>query len=502
MRIVTSKQMKQIERNAVQYQMSYLRLMENAGCAAAEFIHQTLHDLEELVCVVFCGKGNNGGDGLVVARKLREHSAKVVVVLMDQEPQTPDALQMYHIICSMNLPVLYFEEDKDKICALMAQVDVIIDAMYGNGFHGEFDDKHREAARLINNAIAAVFSLDVPSGINCDTAEIAVDAIHADFSIVFDSYKPVHILEQRIPHVGKVHLVSIGIDPLSYNDIIQDYFVIEEKDVFPKIPIKPKNAHKTSTGKFLNISGSMGCTGATVLSSTAALRSGAGYVITAIPREIYSIVAPSLIQTPFYFMENAADVPEALHGCSAVAIGCGLGRGEAQRGIVQTILQTARCPVIIDADGINNLCSDISILGDASCPLILTPHLGEMARLCLTDVESVEKCPLTCAQRLAQDMRVIVVLKGPNTIIAAPDGRTFLNVTGNPGLAKAGSGDILTGMIGSLLSQGMEPLDAALAGVYLHGLASDRCAKRLSIYYMQPDDILTDLGVILKEHLA
>lgn len=502
LRIVTSKQMKQIERNAVQYQMSYLRLMENAGCAAASFIQKMLHDVDDLVCVVFCGRGNNGGDGLVVARKLRENGGKVVVVLMDQEPQTPDALQMYHIVCSMNLPVLYFEEDKDKICSLMTQVDIVVDAMYGSGFHGEFDEKHREAAQLINHAIAAVFALDVPSGINCDTGEIAVDAIMADFTIAFDSHKPVHVMDKRIVNLGKVQLESIGVDPLAYKDIVQEYFVPDEKEVFSKIPEKPRNAHKTSTGKLLNIAGSMGCTGAAVLSSMAALRSGAGYVVTAIPREIYSIVAPSLIQTPFTFMETAADVPEALRGCSAVAVGCGMGRGEAQRGIVQTILQTAKCPVVIDADGINNLSSDISIVGDASCPVILTPHLGEMARLCLTDTESVEKCPLVCAQRLAHDLRVVVVLKGPNTIIASPDGRTFFNATGNPGLAKAGSGDVLTGMIASLLSQGMEPLDAAVSGVYLHGLAADRCAQRLSMYYMQPDDILVDLGTIFKEHIG
>lgn len=214
MRIVTSKQMKQIEQNSIQYQMSYLRLMENAGCAAANFILQTLHDVSDLNCIVFCGKGNNGGDGFVVARKLAEQGAAVTIVLTEGEPKTDDAARMLHLARSMELPVFSFEEQPEAVNEALEQVDVIVDAIYGSGFHGEMDVRRRQITEKINSAIAAVFSLDVPSGINCDTGEAAQDAVNADFTIAFDSYKTAHLLPKYLPQLGQVTLGSIGIDPL------------------------------------------------------------------------------------------------------------------------------------------------------------------------------------------------------------------------------------------------------------------------------------------------
>lgn len=501
MRIVTSKQMKQIEQNSIQYQMSYLRLMENAGCAAAQFIAQTLHDVNGLNCVVFSGKGNNGGDGFVVARKLSELGANVTIVLTDGEPKTDDAAKMLHIARMMELTVLSFEDDLELVNSALADVDVIIDAIFGSGFHGEMDVRRRQVCSMINSAIAAVFSLDIPSGVNCDTGEAAQDAVQADFTIAFDSYKPAHMLPKYLPNLGQVTLAPIGIDPLSYVDVEQNHFVTDDEFVYSKIPVKEDNAHKTSTGKLLNIAGGVGCTGAAILSSTAALRSGAGYVVTAVPQAIYPIVAPSLVQSPFCFIENASDVASALNGVSAVSIGCGMGTGQRQRGILEEVLYLAKCPVIIEADGINNLAMDISIVADAKCPVVLTPHFGEMARICQTSVSEIQKAPLLCAQELAAQLKATIVLKGAHTIIASADGRTFINQTGNPGLAKAGSGDVLTGILASLISQGMQPFDAAVSAVYLHGAAADRCVERMSEYFMQPDDILIDLGRLFKEHI-
>lgn len=501
MRIVTSKQMKQIEQNSIQYQMSYLRLMENAGCAAAQFILDTLHDVNGLNCVVFCGKGNNGGDGFVVARKLSEHGANVTIVLADGEPKTEDAAKMLYLARMMELPVLSFEDEPELVGGAVVDVDIVIDAVFGSGFHGEIDARRRQITSMINSAIAAVFSLDIPSGINCDTGEAAQEAVNADFTIAFDSYKPAHLLPKYLPQLGKTTLASIGIDPLSYSDLEQNHFVADDSFVYAKIPQKEDNAHKTSSGKLLNIAGGIGCTGAAVLSSTAAMRSGAGYVVTAVPQAIYPIVAPSLIQSPFCFIEAAADVAAALNGVSAVSIGCGMGTGQRQRGILEEVLYLAKCPVVIDADGINNLAMDISIVSEAKCPVVLTPHFGEMANLCRTSVKEIQKAPLLCAQELALQLNAVIVLKGAHTVIAAPDGRTFINQTGNPGLAKAGSGDILTGILTSLISQGMNPFDAAVSAVYLHGAAADRCAERMSEYFMQPDDILIDLGRLLKENI-
>ncbi|MEE1394370.1 MAG: NAD(P)H-hydrate epimerase, partial [Negativibacillus sp.] len=247
MRIVTSKQMKQIEQNSIQYQMSFLRLMENAGCAAARLIADTLHDVNGLNFVVFCGKGNNGGDGFVVARKLHELGANAAVVLTDGEPKTDDATRMLEIVRSMELPVFSFEEEPEMVNTLMDKVDVIVDAIFGSGFHGEIDIRRRQITSMINSAIAAVFSLDIPSGINCDTGEAAEDAVNADFTIAFDSFKPAHLLPKYLPQLGQVSLAGIGIDPLAYEGIEQNQFVADEDLVYSSIPQRSTDAHKTST---------------------------------------------------------------------------------------------------------------------------------------------------------------------------------------------------------------------------------------------------------------
>ncbi len=494
--IVTSKQMKQIENNANELQCSYLTMMENAGSQAAEYIRRTLKQLDGLKVAVFCGKGNNGGDGLVAARRLFQLGCQVAVILCDGVPTTPDAKTMYQQALDLGLPMLQME-DGDQIVAFMEEVDIVIDAIYGSGFHGQLDELHQAVAALINNAIAAVFSLDVPSGIGCDSGEISENAVMADFTIVFDSLKPAHLLSKIIPNLGRIVVADIGISPAAHEGIEETVSSIDES-IVEKIPEKAIDCHKTSTGRLINFAGSFGMAGAAILSGKGALRSGAGYLVTVCPKDVYPIVASQLIQSTFKFVDETMDVRSLLGGASAVAVGCGLGQGEGQRLLLRNILSTAKCPVIIDADGINNLCKDLSLLKEASVPVILTPHAGEMASLCRCKAGDILARPIGYAQDFAKEHGVILVLKGANTIVAAPDGSIAVNATGNPGLAKAGSGDVLTGMMASFISQGMEALDAAKCAVYLHGLAADHCAQRLGQAYMQPDDILEDLGGILR----
>ncbi len=494
--IVTSKQMKQIEDKANSMQCSYLTMMENAGSQAAEYIRRTLKQLDGLKVAVFCGRGNNGGDGLVAARRLYQLGCHVDVILCDGVPTTPDAQTMYQQALELGIPMLTLEEG-EKIIALMEEVDVVIDAIYGSGFRGQLDELHQAVGQLINGAIAAVFSLDVPSGIGCDSGEISENAVMADFTIVFDSLKPAHLLSKIIPNMGRIVVADIGISPAAHEGIEESVSSIDES-IVEKIPVKAIDAHKTSTGKLINFAGSFGMAGAAVLSGKGALRSGAGYVVTVCPKDVYPIVAGQLIQSTFKFLDETMDVRPLLGSASAVAVGCGLGQGESQRLLLKNILSTAKCPVIIDADGINNLCKDLSLLKEVACPVILTPHAGEMGSLCRCKAGDVLRRPIGYASDFAKEHKVILVLKGANTIIAAPDGSIAVNATGNPGLAKAGSGDVLTGMMASFISQGMEALDAAKCAVYLHGLAADRCAERLGMAFMQPDDILCDLGELLK----
>lgn len=495
--IVTSKQMKQIEKNANDLAIPYLTMMENAGSQAAEYIRRTLKQLEGLKVAAFCGKGNNGGDGLVAARRLFQMGCQVKVILTDGIPSTPDAQAMYNQAAELGIPLLHMDSDGQEILDCMEEVDVVVDAIYGSGFHGELDELHGAVATLINRAIAAVFSLDIPSGIGCDTGEISQNAVMADFTIVFDSLKPAHLLSKLIPNMGRIVVADIGIPQSAHEGIEETVSTIGE-EIVEKIPKKKLNCHKTSTGRLINFAGSFGMAGAAILSGMGALRSGAGYVVTVCPRDVYPIIAGQLIQSTFKFVDENMDVRPLLGGASAVAVGCGLGQGENQRLLLKNILSTAKCPVLIDADGINNLCRDIDMLRDRSCPVILTPHAGEMASLCRCKAGDILRRPIGYAADFAREQGVILVLKGANTIVASPDGAIAVNSTGNPGLAKAGSGDVLTGMIASFLSQGMEPLDAAKCGVYLHGAAADRCQQRLGQAYMQPDDILLDLAEILQ----
>lgn len=494
--IVTSKQMKQIEKNANDLGTSYLTMMENAGSQAAEYIRRTLKQLEGLKVAVFCGKGNNGGDGLVAARRLSQMGCSVKVVLCDGVPGTNDSQTMYQQAVELGIPMLNMD-DGEEIMAWMENVDVVIDAIYGSGFHGELDELHSALCSLINSAIAAVFSLDIPSGIGCDTGEISSNAVMADFTIVFDSLKPAHLLSKVIPNMGRIVVADIGISQTAHEGIEAVVSQIGE-EIIAEIPKKPLDAHKTSTGRLLNFAGSFGMAGAAILSGKGALRSGAGYVVTVCPKDVYPIIAGNLIQSTFKFLDDSLDVRPLLGGASAVAVGCGMGQGEMQRSLLKNILVTAKCPVIIDADGINNLSRNIDLLQERSCPVILTPHAGEMASLCRCKAADVLRRPIGYAVDFAKEHNVILVLKGANTIIATPQGEIAVNASGNPGLAKAGSGDVLTGMMASFISQGMEALSAAKCAVYLHGLAADRCAQRLGQAYMQPDDILTDLGEILQ----
>lgn len=497
--IVTAKQMKEIEANANAQGISYQAMMENAGSQAAEYIRRTLKLLDGLQVAVFCGKGNNGGDGYVTARRLAQMGCTVSVVLCDGEPTTPDALLMYRQAKELGLPLLQVGEDGQAIVDLMEQVDVVVDAMYGSGFHGQLDELHQALACLMNQAIAAVFSLDIPSGISCDSGEVSENAVVADFTIVFDSLKPAHLLTKLIPNLGRVVVADIGI-PQSAHERVSPSVCAIGPEILEKIPQKPLNCHKTSTGKVLNIAGSYGMAGAAVFSGQGVLRSGAGYLVTLCPRDVYPIIAAQLPQSTYRFWDNDTDLRPLLGNSSAVAIGCGLGQGEGQRRLLQQLLENARCPVVIDADGINNLSRSIEWLQDRSYPLILTPHAGEMATLCHCKAADVLRRPIGCAQDFAREHNVILLLKGANTVVCAPDGRVAVNnASGSPGLAKAGSGDVLTGILLSLLNQGMEPFEAAQCAVYLHGLAGDRCAQRLGIAYMQPDDILSDLGQILLE---
>jgi len=510
MQVVTGKQMKQIEQNALKYDLTIHRLMENAGSAAAAFIRRSFK-ISERNCIIFCSKGNNGGDGLVVARKLAEHGVNVLVTLMDGKPSGGESAEMLAQLDLMGVPVLEIAQTGEKIYSWLSQTDLVVDAICGTGFYGELREHHRKICDSINICTAAVVSLDLPTGVECDSGKVAEGAIKADFTLAFDSLKPAHVVPSSLPYCGVIEVLDIGIPAGAREGIAYSPNTIDIGYVFSCIKPREIDSHKGDYGKLINISGSARYRGAAILSTLAALRCGTGLVTLASTEPVCAaaaIRAPEAVFLPLAHNDIGtldgtlplSALTECLESATAVLFGCGLENNLHTARLLEHVLKNTRCPLVLDADGINALAGNIHILKEAKAPLLLTPHSGEMARLCEVSVDRVQADRAGIATDFARRHNVAVILKGHKTIIAMPDGEILLNETGGPGLAKGGSGDILAGMIAAFLGQGLPPRDAAACGVFLHGMAGDKAAARLSRAAMLPGDILNDLAQIFLEY--
>lgn len=502
--VLDSQATKSLEQQAVQQGVSYFTLMENAGAAAA--LHLKAKAAGKHLAIV-CGKGNNGGDGFVVARQLSPVAEKISVILVQGTPVTDSAEQMFKRL-PHTVEIFNWQTDTEAGRMALYSADIIVDAVYGIGFRGSLPGELHPLAEAIANAGAQVVALDLPSGIQCDTGEIHGVCIPADETISFSVAKPAHLVEPGKSCCGKVTVVSVGI-PEELIHTCPTSFALTSSGMEWLQHKRSANTNKGTYGTLLTLCGSSGMAGAAMLSARAALRSGVGLVDMALPESLYPIVAPVLpepVYTPLQQTSTGAVTEEAIHllnekllGASAVLMGCGLGTGAFARSLVRRVLSCISVPLVLDADGINILAENIDILKTVRVPLILTPHPGEMARLMNTTAAEIQLHRLQYAKEFAMQHRVVLVLKGSGTIVAAPDGRAFFNPTGNPGMAKGGSGDVLAGMIASFTAQGVPPLQAALTGVYLHGLAGDRCADKWSERGMLPSDLIEELPLLFSE---
>ncbi len=506
--VVSVLQMKMIENRANEMGISCEEMMENAGRAAFENILSKL-GFNNRKCAVICGRGNNGGDGLVLARYAVKAGADVTVIFADEYPKTEIAEKNLEIIKSENIPVLSYDFNTSAVEKKFDDVDIIIDAVYGTGFHGKLTKENKNLFKLINNAVAAVVSLDVPSGVNGDTGEFDEECVDADFTITFDSIKPCHIMPHSAEKCGQIDVVDIKIPEEARKNLFSRVDISNYDKVKETIPQRSDFGHKGNFGKVLNIAGSASYTGAAVLSSKAAAVSGAGYVTLMSISLVCSTVAGHIPEVTYFRTESdnygsikfpkTDDVTDLINKSDVISIGCGLGKAKDLDIFLKDLLEKQENPVVIDADGINCLAENIDILKEAKCPVVITPHEGEMARLLKCTAEEVHKDRFNKAVSFAKEYGITVVLKGHNTIIASPNGDICINCTGNSGLSKAGSGDVLTGLIAGLIAQGVSASEAAFAGAYIHGAAGDMCSKRLSKHCMQPSDIFEDLGEIFRD---
>ena len=509
MKILTVEQMKTEERLSDEMGVTYQRLMENAGCAAASFIRKAISGVAGRNFMIFCGSGNNGGDGLVVARKLFEEGANVIIVLCGGMPRSDEAKYMYECVIRAGITMLDFDIDRKKVDEFLGGADIIIDALFGTGFSGEFRAPYDEIAEMINSDIAVKISLDIPSGVDAATGLAAKNAVKANFTVAFEAAKPGHLLLPGKEFCGTTEVVDIGIPHEVRAQVEQNCFLTGEDMVFSSVRRRPRFSNKGTFGKLLCITGSANFPGAAVLSALGAMRSGAGLTTVAATEKVVSIIAPRIPEATFLPLLENEDGTISIKSkeklllqvekADAVLIGCGLGRGKDIAELVELVLENANGTVVVDADGLNCISEKPEILKKAKQIPIITPHMGEMARLCGISIpETVEK-RTEIASGTAKKYDAIVVLKDSSTVIAEPNGDIYFNSTGNPGLSKGGSGDCLAGMIASFAAQGYIETACAVCGVYLHGLAADMAAKELSEYGMLPSDIPNYLCRIFAE---
>lgn len=496
MRVVSAKQMREIEERAIrEFGIPSVLLMENAALAVVQEIRQILNlrqiELTDGKATIFVGKGNNGGDGLAIARHLAILGMDVTVYSFARvEEFKGDAALNYRLYQNTGGKLFTIDGEKQRrlVKISLAQADVIIDALYGTGFRGALPSLIEEYVEEINRAQAPIVAVDIPSGVEADTGKVYRKAIMAYATVTFGLPKLGHFLGSGPEHAGRVI-----VDPISIPERFLDYETLTTsiltEDVRQLLPARSLQGHKGTHGRGILVAGSEGMTGAAILAGKAALRSGIGLLQMVVPQGLAGGIDLALTEATIWAAEgekllngNAWSViSERAEKAQALAMGPGLGQDPELLLVLEEVLRNLSLPVVLDADALNVLAKEPGILGwrQGRGPLILTPHPGEMARLCGCTTEEVQANRLELAISKAVEWGSIIVLKGAITIIAAPDGRAFLNPTGNPGLGTGGTGDVLTGSILAWLAQGVEPLAAACLAVYLHGKAADQLASQL-----------------------
>ena len=467
-------------------------LMDRAGRAVARAVLRALGGRYGRRVAVVCGKGNNGGDGFVVARVLqREGVAVVCLGVADALSAKGAAREHLDLMLATGLPLRPFSK------RALVGADVVVDAVFGTGFTGRAEGEAAEAIVAINDAAAAVVAVDIPSGVVGATGAVDGPAVRADLTVALAAEKIGTSVGAGGAHAGEVTVVDIGI---AVRDA--DALIPAPDDVASVLPRRAPDAHKRSGGAVALLAGSEGMTGAAVLAARGALRSGAGYATAggtrstvaalgdAAPEALTRIVTEEDSLGP----ESLAEFGPVLKDAGALGIGPGLRNTERQRDLVRHVLEEVDVPVVLDADALNVLVEDPAPLVRRSAPTVITPHPGEMARLIGSDVERVQSDRLDTAKRAAERFGCAVLLKGRGTIVARPDGRAVVNPTGGPALATAGTGDVLTGAVAALLAGGLDPFEAAWAAAYLHGLAGDLAANDVGAAGVLASDVAERLA--------
>jgi ADP-dependent NAD(P)H-hydrate dehydratase / NAD(P)H-hydrate epimerase len=527
MKILTAAQMAEVDRLTSEcFLIPSILLMENAGRSFVDELDKFCSGLDKKNILIFCGRGNNGGDGFVVARYLLLGGAMPTVMLFaDPEMLKGDARTNWQIAQAMGIPIHIFSVPSDAESHLngMATPDVIVDALFGTGLSKPIGPEFLPILQWIEktSSHSCVAAVDIPSGLMADSADIPGPAVKAALTITFSALKLAHITPPAADFAGKVVLVSIGSPPILFENTEYRWNLIDPAQVRKALPTRKCDGHKGSYGHVYIVAGSSGKSGAALMTGLAALRSGAGLVTLWLPKGLQNGVVGKFPELMTEFLpetnEGTADqsgadkVLSQINQADVLVLGPGMTTHESTKKLVLELVRRSPVPVVLDADGINAFVPPEAVLeNENGQPVILTPHPGEMARLIGKKISEIQQNRMTIASDYAVQHQCHVILKGFQTIIADPEGNLFLNTTGNPGMATGGTGDILAGMVGRFAASWklQDPdrnrlalVDYLAAAVYLHGLSGDLAAGEGSMESLIATDLVTQFPYAIKKVL-
>ena len=478
-------------------------LMENAGRGATQILFEKFGELKNKKVGIVAGRGNNGGDGFVIARCLAQKGIKATIYILSKRAAIKgDAAANLNLLDPLSIPVVEIPDRKafSTHRTSMLHQEIWVDAILGTGLKSEVKGYFRKIIEFINSLNKPVFAVDIPSGLDSDTGQPCGACICAHATATFAFAKTGHILFPGANYTGDLEIVEIGIPSHIAEEVRPRQYLLTPDMISNYLKPRQLDDHKGDAGHLLLLAGSPGKTGAAAMTAMSAMHAGAGLVTLGLPKGINAILETQIIEAMTFPLPETVDgmldessfngIMGLLSGKRCLAIGPGLGTAVETKSLIRRVIQESTVPMVIDADGINSLPGHTKILQNLKAPVILTPHPGEMARLVNSSAKNIQKDRVGCARDFAERFNVHLVLKGARTIIAHPDGTVFINSTGNPGMASGGMGDVLTGIIAGLVTQGYSPETAAHAGVFLHGTAADAVANKTGPFGFLATDVM------------
>jgi hydroxyethylthiazole kinase-like uncharacterized protein yjeF len=516
MRVLNTRQMRDADRRTIdEIGIPSIVLMENAGRQAVAAMEAAFEDLADSQVGVICGHGNNGGDGFVVARTLIQRGVDVGVFLLGSVAEiTGDARTNLEVLGRIGLTVVEITsaQEWELHFSELSECDLIVDAILGTGFRGHLSGLLETVVADVNALGVPVVAIDLPTGLSADTHVVEGSAIEASMTVTLGAPKLPLVFPPADSHGGDLVIADIGIPMPVFDELEGDYLELLTRERMRElVPSRPADSHKGDFGRVLVIAGSLGRTGAAHLAATGALRSGAGLVTIATPRSCVPIIAA---MAPEYMTEALDETPSGTVDYAAVdrvldiqadviAVGPGLGQSPGTSAFVQSLIERAGVPLVLDADALNAFVGEPErLMGRDGVDVIITPHPGELARLMGLSIEELQNDRLKFAREFAASHKVHVILKGHRTLVAGPDGRTFVNLTGNAGMATGGTGDLLTGMVAAWFAQLLDAEAASKLAVYLHGTAGDLAEADEGEVALIASDIAARLGDAVLELTA